>query len=90
MPPRTRKPAQTATIDIGGVEVTVAEIKHAMIVLQDAKGIMVRQPLLRAEHPLAGCDYHAVANEQRLLDGIANMQTKSAFMRALERLSTGT
>ena len=83
---RTARAGPPATIEVGGVAVTVEEIKHALIVLSDAKGIMVRQPLSRAEGPLANADYHGLANEQREIDGKAKMHTKSAFMRAWERL----
>jgi hypothetical protein len=37
VPAQPRKSAQSKTIEVGGVDITLAEIKHAMIVLTDAR-----------------------------------------------------
>jgi len=47
---------------------------------------MVKQPLAKAGNPLAECEYHSLANEQRQIEGTAS-QTKPASIRALERLA---
>ena len=47
--------------------------------------IMVRQPLAKANNPLASCDYHGVANEERKLPGSEKLQTKAAFMAAIAK-----
>ena len=86
MPPRVRK-TPAATVAVGGVETDTATIKSAIDVLTASSGIMVKQPLARAGNPLADCDYHAVANEQRQIDATPGAQTKPTFIRALERLA---
>jgi len=48
-------------VNIGGVTATYAEAAAAARALARAGGIMVRQVLLAAGSPLAGCDYHAAA-----------------------------
>lgn len=40
---------------IGGVTLSLADIRSAIEILRSSKGIMVRQPLDRAGHPLAKC-----------------------------------
>jgi hypothetical protein len=85
MPPSTRRTSKSRTV--GGVTVTVAEIRTAIDILTSAAGIMVKQPLARAEHPLAATDYHGVAAEQRQIDEDPTEGTKTAFVRALERLA---
>jgi hypothetical protein len=83
----TRK--STKKFTIGGVAVTAAQIIEAIQILTEAKGIMVAQPLRKAENPLANCDYHGTAHDQRELDGDATSLTKVAFIHALERSIAG-
>jgi hypothetical protein len=52
---------------IGGVTVSATEAREALTVLQESKGVMIRQPLLRAGNPLADMDYHAIADAEREL-----------------------
>lgn len=78
-----------SAVTVGGVEVTAEEVAEAIRILRSARGIMVRQPLAKANHRLADADYHAVPNEQRELDGDKKVQTKVAFVAALRRLSAG-
>lgn len=55
---------------IGGVTLSLADVRTAITLLRDSRGIMVRQPLERAGHPLAGAQkdwYHAFAAEERKL-----------------------
>jgi hypothetical protein len=52
---------------IGGVKLTLADIHSAVRILKEAKGIMVRQPLERAGHPLAQAGkgwYHPFSKEE--------------------------
>ena len=61
---------------------------------------MVRQPLQRAGHPLADCDYHAIAAPYKSVIVLPDRQygrgaagrpsTKTAFMLALETYAVQT
>ncbi|MDP9795230.1 hypothetical protein J2S43_003742 [Catenuloplanes nepalensis] len=55
------EPVTDASIEIGGVSVTVRQAKEALLALTAAKSMFVKQPLAAKGHPLAACDYHAVA-----------------------------
>jgi hypothetical protein len=46
---------------IGGISVTSEQAQVALEILRSSQGMMIRQPLARAGHPLAACDYHAAA-----------------------------
>jgi hypothetical protein len=46
---------------IGGVTVTPEQAHSALEILRSSSGMMIRQPLQRAGHPLAACDYHAAS-----------------------------
>lgn len=50
---------------VGGVTVPATEVQKAVAILQDAPGVMIRQPLSRAGNLLAAMDYHAVAASER-------------------------
>jgi hypothetical protein len=54
-------------LTIGGVTVSATEALKALTVLQESKGVMIRQPLLRAGSPLAAMGYHAIADAEREL-----------------------
>jgi hypothetical protein len=52
---------------IGGVKLTLADIRQAINILRSSRGIMVRQPLAAAGHPLAAAQegwYHPFAKEE--------------------------
>ena len=55
---------------ISGVVLSPADLREAIRILTEAKGIMVRQPLARAGHPLARADdpgwYHGFSGEELL------------------------
>jgi MoxR-like ATPase len=51
------------TVIIGGVEVNAEQISQAIEILQSTGGTAVKQPLLAKENPLAGMNYHQVAEE---------------------------
>lgn len=79
---------------IGGVLTSVKVAIEAREILQEAPGMMVRQPLARYRNPLSLCDYHAEAAPYR--DGFhrklvftgrgaaGRPATKHAFMHALQ------
>jgi hypothetical protein len=54
---------------ISGITLTPSEIRSAIETLKNAKGIMVKQPLVRAGHPLAQAEdpewYHPFSREER-------------------------
>jgi hypothetical protein len=54
---------------ISGVVLSPADLREAITILREARGIMVRQPLARAGHPLARAEdpgwYHALAAAER-------------------------
>jgi hypothetical protein len=56
-----------AYLTIGGVTVAATTAQQALTILLESKGVMIRQPLLRACNPLAAMDYHAIAAEEREL-----------------------
>jgi hypothetical protein len=59
--------AQPESRVIGGVTLTMADIRTALNVLREAPGIMVRQPLAKAGHPLALAEagwYHPFSKEE--------------------------
>jgi hypothetical protein len=54
-------------MNIGGVNLGPADIQQAIDILEGAKGIMVRQPLQRADHPLGSAApgwYHPFAQKE--------------------------
>jgi hypothetical protein len=64
--PGTELPAPESHV-IGGVTLTLADVRQALNILRSAPGIMVRQPLARAGHPLAGAEsgwYHPFAKQE--------------------------
>jgi hypothetical protein len=78
---------------IGGICVSQEQAVHALDVLRESPGMMVRQPLQRAGNPLAACDYHAAAAPYRSRPqdvpaagrGAAGRHlTKPAFVLAVE------
>lgn len=87
-PKRTKPPGQAplTKITIGGVEVTVEQTIEAFDVLKASTSIMVAQPLRKAGNPLAACDYHLVANDERKLPGSERLATKPAFLKAIAKL----
>jgi hypothetical protein len=89
MPAPRKRITEPTTIDVGGIAVTPDEISQAIDILTSAPGIMVKQPLFRAQHPLAEADYHQIASEQRGIDHTPKAQTKPAFIAALARLAAG-
>lgn len=55
---------------IGGVTLSLGDVQTAISILRDARGIMVRQPLERAGHPLAAAEdgwYHVFSLDERKL-----------------------
>jgi DNA-directed RNA polymerase specialized sigma24 family protein len=53
--------------EIGGVPLSLPDIRHAIEILKSAKGIMVKQPLAAAGHPLSGAEegwYHAFSKQE--------------------------
>jgi hypothetical protein len=83
----TAKPKATQ-VDVAGMKFALSDVESAIEVLENAKGIMVKQPLAKAGNPLAGMDYHAVANANRasLPDGTSRPQTKPAVIEHLRQL----
>jgi hypothetical protein len=86
-------------VTVGGVSLTMDEAASALKVLREAKGVMVRQPLERAGHPLAGAErgwYHSFAREEiRRFPGLAAIpgthrkpagHVKEAVMHRFERI----
>ena len=86
-------------VEIGGITVTYAQAAVARATLASSGGIMVRQVLMAAGNPLAGCDYHAAASPYRRLfifpDGgygphqygrgaAGRPATKQAFLHAID------
>lgn len=81
---------------VGGVSTSAGEAARALQVLQSSAGMMVRQPLRKAQSPLAECDYHEAAapwkaqvatQDPRHGRGAAGRHiTKAAFMQALRAL----
>lgn len=72
-------------IDVGGVQASPEEIKSAIETLKAAKGYMVKQPLAKADSPLAGMDYHNVASKHLNKQG-GQDKTKVAVLKALEEM----
>jgi hypothetical protein len=68
--------------------------ESALQILRSSRGMMVRQPLARAGHSLADCDYHAISAPYKSVVVLPDRQwgkgaagkpaTKLAFMLALE------
>ena len=83
---------QRVLFNVGGITVTGTQAAEALHVLRKSRGMMVRQPLTRAMHPLSRCDYHRVAGpyKERVClpkagRGAAGRHlTKTAFCLALE------
>lgn len=85
---------QAVPVTIGGVQTTAGEADRALQVLSSSAGMMVRQPLRRAESPLAECDYHGAAAPWKAQAAAADPHhgrgaagrhiTKTAFMVALD------
>ena len=83
-------------LTIGGMTVPARTAQEALAVLRESRGVMIRQPLLRAGNPLADMDYHAIAAEEReqfpelvLPGGTHSMPTaheKIAVIHYLERI----
>ena len=86
-------------VTVGGVALTADEVAAALKILREAKGIMVRQPLARAGHPLAEAEkgwYHPFAREEiRKFPALAvdpgthrkpAGHVKAAVMHRLERI----
>lgn len=79
------------TSAVGGVDATLDEIQGALDILKRAKGYMVKQPLVKADHPLRAMDYHAVAQAEKNAGG-SNLvlsghgQTKELVVAHLERI----
>ena len=75
------------------------DVYAAAVILQDAPGVMVRQPLARAGNPLAAMDYHAIAQlEMAAYPGIAlpagtrndpTPHVKTAVLHHLRRVLAG-
>lgn len=55
--------------EVGGVVLTLADIRSAIKILREARGIMVRQPLAKAGHPLGSAPdvrwYHPFSKAER-------------------------
>ena len=87
-------------VTVGGVALTLDEVAAALKILREAKGIMVRQPLARAGHPLARAEagwYHEFSrlSEIRKFPALAvdpgthrkpAGHVKEAVMHRLERI----
>lgn len=81
-------PPPPVTTSFGGVDnLTVEHLKAAHKTLSDAKGIMVKQPLTAANHPLQHMDYHSVASAHVEKSGttfVGKDKTKQAVLGALD------
>jgi hypothetical protein len=76
----------TTKTTIGGVEVSAQEIADAISTLENAKGIMVKQPLAKVNSPLAKMDYHGVAAAEKTFHGSDwKSTTKPAVILYLKR-----
>jgi len=86
--------ASEVFLRVGGLLASVSTVTEAHEILEEAPGLMVRQPLEHYKNPLALCDYHAEAAPYRdqyylkLRHGghrgaSAPPTTKLAFMHAL-------
>jgi hypothetical protein len=91
--PESRRPTRSAARDanvksvlVGGVMVAPEDLAAAVAILTASNGIVVKQPLARAGHPLAEYGYHAVAKAERANEESAQSATKDAFIMALARL----
>jgi hypothetical protein len=89
-----RVDASEVFLRVGGLLVSASTVTEAHEILDEAPGLMVRQPLARYENPLAFCNYHVEAapyREQYYLKlshhgqrgASAPPTTKFAFMHAL-------
>jgi hypothetical protein len=75
------------TITVAGTQFDLADVESAITVLENAKGIMVKQPLAKAGNPLAGMDYHALAATWRAdTEHDSSTLTKQAVIAALKDL----
>jgi hypothetical protein len=83
----TAKP-KDPQVTVAGEKFALADVEAAIEILENAAGIMVKQPLSRAGNPLAGMDYHAVANAHRasLPEAERKIQMKPAVIAALRDL----
>ena len=70
----------------GGVDATPAQIQQALDILLAAKGMMIKQPLAKADNPLAGTDYHAMAAPYLDSHAGEKFKTKLAYLDALKAL----
>lgn len=82
------------SIEIGGVVVSCLQVEQALVALRSAASLMIRQPLVKIDSPLAFCDYHAVAAPHRARFSCADVSgrgsagrhiAKAAFCYALEQ-----
>jgi ferredoxin len=90
--------ASEVFLRVGGLLASVSTVTEAYEILEEAPGLMVRQPLAHYKNPLARCDYHAEAapyreqyylklKHQGLRGASAPPTTKYAFMHALQARS---
>jgi hypothetical protein len=83
----------SAPVTIGGIVTTALEVARALQVLTASAGMMVAQPLRKANSPLAACDYHAAARPWKAASAASDPHhgrgaagrhiTKVAFMACL-------
>jgi hypothetical protein len=82
----TAKP-KAPQVTVGGARFALSDVEAAIEILENAAGIMVRQPLAKHENPLSGMDYHRLANSWREShEADAKAQTKPCVIAALRDL----
>jgi hypothetical protein len=83
----TAKP-KVPQVTVAGTKYALSDVEAAIEVLENAAGIMVKQPLTKAGNPLAAMDYHGLATSYRvaLPEKDRKINTKPAVLAALRDL----
>jgi hypothetical protein len=87
--PAAAPPAQPVATKLAGVDATQAQLKQAIKTLENAKGIMVKQPLAKIGNPFATAEYHYYAGIHKSATGKDYPKasaTKLAFIDYLKTL----
>lgn len=70
----------------GSLEVSTDTVAQAISVLEAAKGMMIKQPLSKADNPLWESDYHAIAQPFQGQYAGEKFHTKLAYLAALKKM----